>query len=187
MLIGVLLFSTLSAFAINTGDRISFTHRFASDGTTDVFKSSGGWEGTCAEMGKDSPSSGTATVTVLDRNSKITKIAYHYGYVKGWQNNMDSYKGWISTKGEVYSHLIRVAYMGFSDWESVYRSYGRGEAMIDEVRDLWNDVNSLSAAPANFKCIQCDQGSKQTFVMFRFAPTGKIKLNKNSSNSSITG
>ena len=187
----VLIFSSvIGVFAYETGDKIQFKHKLKG-GSYDHFTTADGYEGTCAQIGKTSPDSGTATVTKLDKSNKITKIAYYYGYKKGWSNNMEGYKGWVSTYGEVYSHLLRVAYMGFSDWESGYRAVAGGNdpsAMIAEVKKLWNGVDDLDAAPDNFQCLLCDQGSSQAFVLMKPSPpTGFVTVKKVSGNTSITG
>lgn len=181
----MVLSMTVSAFAIETGDRISYQSQ---DQVFSLIDESG-YIGACALYGPEAKPRGIATATVFSHTNRTAKIAYHWGVELDWAGskmNEPLQPGWAATKFWGLTSAIQASQMGVDTWAAASGITGEG---LEYVRSMVNQAESLPATPDNFECVYADaEEGWQNFVIWKNAPaTGKVKLKKVSSNTSITG
>lgn len=193
LMLTLMISATATSFAISDGDTINFTSHHANPDApipTRVFNAAG-LTGTCCQAGNQAANSGTAVARKLSNSSKTAKIAYYYGYQKGWLDRQDAYPGFnVVSYSLIMQSIIQCSVQGKETWAQIEREgAGYDEHTISTVFALYDGVDSLGiTVPDNFEVFQCGPSDgSQSFVIWGKAPTGKVKMQKVSGNTDITG
>ena len=148
-------------------------------------------------------SSGKASVTKLSKSSKIAKMVYKYGIEKEWFVDKDhantgtaksvlglSYDT-VVTKQRLVECFCQISTQGKSTWKSVITSSSGGgwnPSTAQAVLDFYDaeDIDKI-VVPDSFEIWKAEPEEGQSFIFWKYESTGKLKLEKVSSNTSITG
>lgn len=177
MIPGGLLFSAQSADAASTitlnGKKFEYKDAYG-DWHTNTYFSGGGYEGLCAKAHYHSIT-GKHSYTMHDssnycKNNIMAKLAYYYGYTKGW------------TSGTSGAKLARC--LNYVSTQSGAKDKGKAfnfkEKTLREMVDTAKNVK----VPEGFVCwfvIPTGDTSKQAAVIWKYTPPGKLNLVKSSS------
>ena len=199
--------SAVSSFASTVGDRISYTssHAGSGAGQVAVFKVTGdsSWTGCCAEQGVDN-GSGTATID-REPSAKVKALLYKYAIEMDWWSGQDATDVEVAraalrghgsnvqyaniTPRRLVEAIAQIGSQGKSSWKSAITGAGGWPEWEADLVIDWYDSLSTSgiSVPSSFEIFYCDAGNNQDFMIWRFSPTGYLKLQKASANSGITG
>lgn len=189
--------------APKAGSSVSYKAKRVGEGSgqTTVFTVKDGgttYTGACAEEGVSMSSSGTATTSKIANSTKIAKVVYYYGEVKGWWSGSDATDSAKNVLGLDYSTDItkrrliecfcQIYNQGSSKWyNTVTGSSGWSKTTADAVRDYYADIDTSSiTVPDGFEMYFCDAGSdSQSFIMWFFNPVvnGYVCLQKNAAST----
>ena len=149
--------------------------------------------GTCAQLGVDFASSGTAQVDRRISNStRLAKVIYDLVYVKKYLELPERDKtiygvvpGVISstvwTRGYLVECACQIDIMGRSTYLNIW---GSSMSTPEPVADWYANYNiSNINVPDNFEIYYCNAGSHQNFVFWKYAKNSYVRVHKVSSTT----
>lgn len=136
-------------------------------GTTKFTISSLGVSGLCTQNKVEQASSGKATVSLIANTDKRAKLAYYYGYQKGYLNTANANRIKLA---RAFSYL--------TDSSRTCWPYSKSD-----IRAFINAMPSVTV-PDGFKVYYCNpSGGSQDFIAWKMLPNGKATLVKTSTDS----
>ena len=176
MIPGGLLFSAQSADAASTitltGKKFEYKDAYG-DWHTNTYFSGSGYEGLCAKAHYHAIT-GKHSYTMHDsskycKNNIMAKLAYYYGYTKGW------------TSGTNGAKLARC--LNYVSTQSGAKDKGKAFNFKEKTLKEMVDTAKTVKVPEGFVCwfvIPTGDTSKQAAVIWKYTPPGKLNLVKSS-------